>query len=106
MTNLKNSTSPLAVDVITNGRDYMRAKIVEPSGQHELSWYQKVEGGEWERKVRPLTDEEAAICQKEFQRLIREDGVNFPDEVYAILGLEHGTPATLYQLTMVDKSKR
>lgn len=105
MTNFKNSASPLAVDVITNGRDYMRAKIVEPSGQHELSWYQKVAGGEWERKVRPLTDEEAAICQKEFQRLIREDHVTFSDHVYSILGLERGQSASLYQLTMVDRSK-
>jgi hypothetical protein len=102
---LKDSVSPAAVDVVTNGRDYMRAKIVEPSGQHELSWYQKVEGGEWERKVRRLTDEEAAICQKEFQKLIREDSVQFSDELHAIIGIDRGTNARLYQLEMVDKSK-
>jgi hypothetical protein len=101
----KDSVSPTAVDVVTNGRDYMRAEIVAPSGQHELSWYQKVEGGEWERKVRPLTDEEAAICQQEFQRLIQEEHVTFSDYVYSILGLERGTNASLYQLTMVDRSK-
>jgi hypothetical protein len=64
MSGFKNSASPAAIDVITNGLDYMRAKIVEPSGQRELSWYQRVEGGQWEHKRRPLTDDEAVMMQK------------------------------------------
>jgi hypothetical protein len=105
MTKFKNSTSPLAVDVVTNGRDYMRAKIVEPSGQHELSWYQKVEGGEWERKVRPLTDEEAVAMQAAFQDMIRDGGGTVQDCVYEVMGLARGRDFSLCQLTMVDRSK-
>jgi hypothetical protein len=101
----KNSISAAALDVVTNGRDYMRAEIVQPTGQHELSWYQRVEGGGWERKVRPLTDEEAAMMQRAFQAMIRENSGAITDDAFAVLGLERGQDVSLYQLTMVDKSK-
>ena len=100
----KNSASPLAVDVVTNGRDYMRKDLVGP-GQHELSWYQKVEGGEWEHKRRPLTDEEAVVMQKAFQEMIRDGGGTVQDCVIEVMGLERGKDFSLCQFTMVDKSK-
>jgi hypothetical protein len=99
------SASSLAVDVITNGRDYMRAKIVEPSGGHELSWYQRVEGGQWEHKRRPLTDEEAVMMQAAFQDMIRDGGGTVKDCVYDVMGLERGQDVSLCQLTMYDKSR-
>jgi hypothetical protein len=101
---LKNSASPLAVDVITNGRDYMRKELVGP-GQHELSWYQKAKIGEWEHKRRPLTDEEAVVMQAAFQNIIRDGEGALSDEVYTILGLERGQEMSLWQLTLIDKSK-
>ena len=105
MSGFKNTVSPAAVDVVTNGRDYMRKEIVEPSGQHELCWYQRVEGGQWEHKLRPLTDDEAVMMQTAFQAMIREDGGKIPDEAFAVLGLTRGQDVSLCQLTMYDKSK-
>ena len=102
---LRDTVSSLSVEVITNGRDYMRAEIVEPSGHHELSWYQRVEGGAWEHKRRPLTDEEAVTMQKAFQNIIRDGGGTVADCVYDVMGIERGQDVSLCQLTLVDKSK-
>ena len=102
---LKNSASPLAVDVITNGRDYMRSQIVEPTGGHEVSWYQRAEGGQWEHKRQALSDEDAVIMQQGFQAIIRGDRGAVPEKMFDIMGIERGQEVGLCQLTMYDKTK-
>ena len=96
---MKITSSPLAVDVVTNGRDCMRKELPK-ADTHTLSWYQKVPGGTWEHKVRPLSQEEAETMRAAFADLIKYGTEQTPDAVYDVLGIERETRVDIIQLTL------